>query len=91
MAETRLHDCPNCGKENVIGYHKMQDGDQVAKVAGGGGGALLGALVGGPIGALAGFAVGKWFGDKVAEPVGWQTFIFKCPRCGKEFEEKFKM
>ena len=91
MAETRYHDCPECGRENVIGYIQQRDGDQIAKVAGGGGGAALGALVGGPIGAAVGFAIGKWCGDKFAEPSGWYTFNFKCPRCGKEFSKKYKI
>ncbi|MBQ2951361.1 MAG: hypothetical protein IJE12_10040 [Prevotella sp.] len=91
MAETRFHDCPKCGKENVVGYLKEDGGAKVGKVVSAGGLALSGALIGGPLGALAGLAIGKWYGDKVTQPHGWTDFVFKCPRCNHEFTESFKM
>jgi predicted RNA-binding Zn-ribbon protein involved in translation (DUF1610 family) len=90
MAETRYYDCPECGRENVVGYRKLEDGDKVAKTVGAGGLAAAGALAAGPLGALAGFAIGKWLGDKAVESGKELKFSFRCPRCGHEFTRWFK-
>ncbi len=90
MAETRYSDCPNCGRENIIGYLKEETGDKVVKVVEGGGMALAGGLLAGPLGALAGLAVGKFLGDKFTEKERAE-FRFRCPRCNHEFRKYFDM
>ncbi len=90
MKHTRYSDCPNCGRENVIGYLKEETGDKVVKIVEGGGMALAGAMLGGPIGALAGLAVGKFLGDKFTEKERGE-FVFRCPRCNKEFCKTYDM
>ena len=91
MAEVRYHDCPNCGKENVIGYINEEGAAKVVKGVSAAGLALSGAMLGGPVGALAGLAIGKFWGDKCTQPHGSTAFVFKCPRCNHEFTEYFKM
>lgn len=88
MAETRYYDCPECG-EKVIGYRKFDDGEKAGKAIMGGGAALIGGLLAGPLGALAGFALGKYAGDKAVDAGDKVQYSFKCPRCGHEFVRWF--
>ena len=84
MANTRYFDCPKCGRVNVIGYEKESEGDKIFKLGAGAGLAGIGAALGGPVGALAGLAVGKFFGDKVCDSENAE-FIFRCPSCDHSF------
>ena len=79
MAETRLSDCPKCGRANVIGYRN--DGIQYAEGGGAGYGAILGGLLGGPIGVGVGLLLGKKAGELLANSGGEAEYKFKCPNC----------
>ena len=89
MAETRYYDCPECGRENVVGYRKLESADKTVKAAEAGILTAAGALMAGPLGALAGFAIGKWVGDKLVDSNSRIEFTFRCPRCGHEFTRWF--
>jgi len=86
MAETRYYDCPNCG-ERVIGYRKTDNGEIGAKTLIGGGLAILGGALAGPLGVMAGLAGAKFLGDKMDKLDSEVKFVFKCPRCGEKFEK----
>ena len=60
MAETRLYDCPNCGRENVIGYHSEDNFTKGAKLVITGCTAIAGALIAGPLGFMAGLEEANW-------------------------------
>ena len=89
MAETRLSDCPKCGRANVIGYRN--DGIQYAEGGGGAYGAIVGGLLGGPIGIGIGAWLGKKAGEVLANSGGEAAYKFKCPNfsCGHTWTKYF--
>lgn len=89
MAETRLSDCPKCGRANVIGYRN--DGIQYAEGGGGAYGAIVGGLLGGPIGIGIGAWLGKKAGELIANSGGEAEYKFKCPNfsCGHTWTKYF--
>lgn len=89
MAETRLYDCPNCGRENVIGYHSEDNFTKGAKLVITGCTAIAGALIAGPLGFMAGLGGGKLGSDKLSNMDERREYKFRCPRCGHEFTRWF--
>lgn len=90
MAETRISDCPKCGRTNVVGYRN--DGKEVVDGIGAGYGAILGGLIGGPLGVAAGLWLGKKAGGLLADSGdGSVEYKFKCPNpsCCNEWVRYF--
>ena len=82
--------CPNCGSSNtkVIGFcPNKRSGEKVASGLGAVGLIVIGTVIGGPIGALAGVAIGKHVESCL---MGWATDdggtqTLHCNDCGKNF------
>lgn len=93
MADTRLCDCPNCNRPNVIGYKKEEKNTKIVKVSSAGYGTIMGAIIAGPIGAALGFALGKYGGEKLANEVEDDLiyFQFQCPKCDHRWEKLYKI
>lgn len=92
MADVRYCNCPNikCQHRNVIGYYIEEKDTKILKAGGIGYGALMGALLAGPIGLVAGITLGKVAGDKIGNLSKEKKYVFKCPSCGEEFTRWYK-
>lgn len=82
--------CPKCGSTNtkVIGFRPDKStGEKVVSGLGAVGLIVIGTVIGGPIGALAGGAIGKHVASGL---MGWATDdggtqTLHCNNCGKNF------
>lgn len=92
MAETRLHDCPNCGRTNVIGYKVNTYNESATTISGAASGTMIGAVIGGPIGAGIGLALGKLIGNQIGKfkEDNMLEYKFQCPHCSYKFSKYFE-
>ncbi len=78
MAETRISDCPSCGRANVVGYR--DDGKGMLKSVWGICGAVVGGALLGPLGIVGGALAADKAADAVADSGdGDVVYKFKCP------------